>query len=282
MAQNPELYQNHGDHIEALMPTQEFIKQLPDFMKESRVAIKVRTMVSLEGYENQETEAFLLNYGNRDRTIAILVAYNPLEDANEFVSAYPVFFDGKAYNATIEKVVEWNNHLEATVYATIGEYSFAFFPTDYIGRKNTYIPGNTVSVKLSALAMKAEEAEKGFEFTGEQALSFLAKIGRSPQYDENGNIEPIKFSTAKMVAYLASDDKCPDEAQFQSPVTKVDSFRFLGVGFWVCDIVIHHDDENECDIVMPLCFRRDFASSLQDGDPIRGWLWLMGEINTSK
>lgn len=282
MAQNPELYENHGDHIEALMPTQEFIKLLPDFMKESQLATKVKTIVSLEGYENQESEAFILNYGNRDRTIAILVAYNPAENTNEFVSAYPVFFDGRTYNVTIEKVVEWSNHLEATVYATIGDFGFAFFPTDYIEKKDTYMPGNMVSVKLSALAMRAEEAEKGFEFTGEKALSFLAKIGQSPKYDESGNIEPVKFSTANMVAYLASDDKCPDEAQFQSPVTKVNSFRFLGVGFWECDIVVHRDDESEGDIVVPLYFRRDFVSHLHDEDPIRGWLWMMGEISSSK
>lgn len=282
MSPNSELYQNHGDHIEALIPPKEFIKQLPDWIKESQLTIKVRTMVSLEGYENQETEAFLLHYGNRDRTIAVLVAYNPLEETNDFVSAYPVFFDGTAYNVTIEKVVEWSNHLEATVYATIGEFGFAFFPTDYMGRKNKYIPGNTVSVKLSALAMKAEKAEKGFEFAGEQALSFLAKIGQSPQYDENGNVEPIKFSTANMVAYIASDDKCPDEAQFQSPVTKVDSFRFLGVGFWGCDIVVHRNDESAGDIMVPLHFRREFISNLHDEDPIRGWLWMMGEINSSR
>ena len=117
------------------MPTQEFIKLLPDFMRESQLATKVKTIVSLEGYENQESEAFILNYGNRDRTIAILVAYNPAENTNEFVSAYPVFFDGRTYNVTIEKVVEWSNHLEATVYATIGDFGFAFFPTDYKEKK---------------------------------------------------------------------------------------------------------------------------------------------------
>lgn len=92
MTQNPELYQNHGDHIEALMPPHEFIKQLPDFLKESQLAIKVETMVTLEGYENQESNAFMLYYGNRDRAIAILVAHNPAKNTNEFVSAYPVFF----------------------------------------------------------------------------------------------------------------------------------------------------------------------------------------------
>lgn len=282
MAQTPELYQNHGDHIEALMSPKEFIKQLPDFMKESQVATKVKTLVSLEGYENQESEAFILSYGNRDRTIAIMIAYNPTEDTNEFVSAYPVFFDGEPYNITIEKVVEWDNHLEATVYATIGYFDFAFFPTDYLGNKEAYVPGKIINVKLSALAMKAEEAERGFEFSGEQALNFLSKIGQSPTYDENGKMEPVKFSTANMVAYLASDDKCPDEAQFQSPVTRVNQCRFLGVGFWSCDIVVHRDEENGKDLLVPLYFRRDFVPNLHDGDPVRGWLWLMGEIATSK
>ena len=282
MAQTNELYQNHGDHIEALMPPKAFIKQLPDFMKESRLTTKVRTLISLEGCENQDSEAFVLNYGNRERTIAIVVAYNPTDDTNVFVSAYPVFFDGKPYNVTIEKVVEWDNHLEATVYATVDDFNFAFFPTDYLGNKETYVPGKTITIRLSALAMKAEEAERGFEFSGEQALSFLSKIGQSPTYDENGKMEPVKFSTANMVAYLASDDKCPDEAQFQSPVTQVNSCRFLGVGFWSCNIVVHRDEQNEVDLVVPLYFRRDFISNLHEGDPVRGWLWMMGELSCSK
>lgn len=190
------------------------------------------------------------------------------------------FFDGREYDVKIEKVVEWSNHLEATVYASIGDFSFAFFPTDYMAKKDVYKSGRTTSVKLSALAMKAEKADSGFEFTGETALSFLAKIGQSPRYDETGNIEPVKFSTANMVAYIASDDRCPDEAQFQSPISMVRSFRFIGIGFWACDIVVHRNDESDGDIVVPLCFRRDFASNPKDGDPMQGWLWMMGEINS--
>jgi len=280
-----ELYQNHGDHIDAIMPTSEFMQNhLRPIISESKVWKKVCTEVTADDMVNQRTDVASLKFGENEMSMLTLLAYSPKSQTNLFMSIYPML-EGNVIRAKIEEVLEWDNQVEATIVCSIRNFEFAFFATDYYANKGTYNVGDTLSFELSALACKLEEAQRGFSFEGQQAIDWLAKIGQQPTYNENGEVEPVRFSLEKLVTYLNHDSKCPDEGEFQSPVTNLKSTSLLNIDFYKGDIFLHREeDESESggNLVLPLYFRKDFFPNVKESDPVRGWLWVIGQIAICK
>jgi len=275
----PELYQNHGDHIEAIMPTQQFIENhLQQIISNSEFFQKVKTEVSDEEMKNQLTDVFSLKHNEGDMNMLTLLAYSPKRQVNMFMSVYPLL-KGNVVKLKVEKVYEWFNQVEATIICSVGDFEFAFFATDYYANKQSYSVGNELEIELAALACQFEEAQRGFTFEGQQAIDWLAKMGEQPTYNDKGEVEPIHFSMEKLVAYINHDEKCPDEAEFQSPISHISSTSLLKIDFYKGDIVIHRDDETDAEIVVPIYFRKDFFSNVQESDPVRGWLWLTGQLS---
>ena len=276
---NNDYYQGHGDHWEVFMPINEFIEKLNDIIQKSRVAAKVKTLVSFENNVDTITDIWALLNKTDNFQIATLLGYDKVSNTNNLITTYPIFMDGTEYNVVIDKVEEWNNHIEAIVTGHIGEFYFGFFATDYVDHKDIYTPGVTLKIKLSALAIMSEIAERGFEFTGQEALDFLSKTNTEPTYNVFGEVEPVKFDTTKLVAYLPSFKKCPDEAEFQSPILTLKKEEILNREIYRADIIMHRDEnENDDEMTIPLRFKLDGSKNVEIGDPLRGRLWLMGEL----
>lgn len=272
-----ELYQNHGDHIEAIMPPKDFMENyLQLAISESTVLNKVRSEVTMEELDHQRTDVTSLKYGDNSLSVLTLVAYSSQSDSNLFVSLYPIA-KGENIRAKIVRILEWDNEIEATIICCVGDFEFAFFATDYYCNKKAYCVGDTMTFELSAIGNKVEEAQRGFSFEGQQAVDWLAKIGKQPTYDEQGKIESVKFSTENLVAYLNHDRKCPDEGEFQSPITDIEATSIFNIPFYSGHIYIHRDDDFG-DISVPLYFRKGLMPKVLNGDPIRGWLWLIGKL----
>ncbi len=275
-----ELYMDHGDHLDAIMPANLLIhNRLEDIIEESIVWKKACTRVTTEDLYEERTDVISLVYGEDTIKLLTTLAYNKKSNTTMFMSIYPVC-EGVPIEVLIDKVLEWDNQVEATVYCSFGEIKFAFFAIDYYCNKRKYVVGNTLTIDLAALAMKAREARRSFSFEGQQAIDWLAKIGRTPTYDEKGNVEPVRFSMENLVSYLNTDSKCPDEAEFQSPVGKIEKASILGIDFFKTMIIIgrRDTDEGELEVSVPLYFRQDFFPTVKEGDPVSGWLWLMGSI----
>ena len=102
----------------------------------------------------------------------------------------------------IDKVMEWDDQVEATICCSVGEIKFAFFAVDYYCNKRKYVVGQSMTIDLAALAMRVQEASHSFSFEGQQAIDWLAKSGRTPDYDENGNVLPVTFNLEKLVAFF--------------------------------------------------------------------------------
>ena len=167
-----ELYQNHGDHIDGIMEADKFMKQhLQQVVAQSVVWQKSHTRFSSDTMDNESTDIVSLYYGTSDIALLTTIAYNPKETTNEFASIYPVM-KGRTHRVKIERVVEWFNHIEATVFCSIGEFDFAFFAIDYYLNKSYYVEGREIEIDLSALAMNVNPAQRGFDFTGQQAIDF--------------------------------------------------------------------------------------------------------------
>lgn len=275
-----ELYMNHGDHLDSIMPANELMSRyLRRIIQDAKSWRQARTAVTTEDMYETKTNVFSLVYGENDIRILVTVAASTKSESNEFMSLYPIA-KGVPLEVKIDKVIEWDNQIEATVLCSIGEFEFAFFPIDYYCNKKKYKVGETLTVDLSAIGIKVEEAQRGFQFEGQQAVDWLAKIGKKPDYDENGNVMPVKFSLEKLVAFINKDSKCPDEAEFQSPVSEIETTSILGVNFFKTNITIcrRDTDDGELEVSIPLYFRQDFFPTVQKEDPVRGWLWITGSI----
>ena len=274
-ADEANMYQTHGDHIEAVMDAELFIKDcLLRILSESKLVGKTPAEVKLEAPESYQTDVFSLLYGDEDLGFTALIATDKTQVNNQFVSAYPVCY-GIKMRVRIETVWVWNNLMEATIRCSVHDFHFSFFATDYCLHKDEYVPGKEIDVRLGAWGLRVEEAEHGFSFEGQHALDWLAKTGEKPQYDEYGNVVPIHFSTEDMVAFFPTNKKCPDEPEFQSPAGTMSERTLLGVDFWETDVFIHRD---HFVVKLPLLFRKDMIPNARAGMPLRGFMWIVGKI----
>ena len=275
-----ELYMNHGDHLDSIMSAKTLMSRyLKTIVQDAKSWKQARTFVTTADMYEEKTDVFSLMYGEGNMRMLVIAAASTKNNTNEFMALYPVT-TGVPTEVKIDKIIEWDNQIEATVFCSVGEFEFAFFPVDYYCNKKKYKVGETMTVDLSAIGMSVEEAQRGFQFEGQQAVDWLAKIGEKPDYDENGNVMPVKFSMEKLVAFINKDSKCPDEAEFQSPVAELEKTSVLGVDFYKSDITIcrRDTDDGELEVSIPLYFRQDFFPTVQKEDPIRGWLWVTGSV----
>lgn len=172
-----KLFQTHGDHIEAIMPTSVFMKDyLQRVLSDSKVYRKVRTVVSTDEISSEKTDVVSLLYGQGNMGMLSLIAYSPQKESNIFMSTYPLL-KGKSIRVIIDDVLEWDNGIGATICCSVGDFRFAFFAIDYYENKKSYVAGDSLSMDVSALGCKVKEASRGFSFEGQQAVDWLAMAG---------------------------------------------------------------------------------------------------------
>lgn len=272
-ASKHELYQVHGNHIDAIMETKVFLMNyIRTVIQEAKLAKSATTGVKMEDPKPFETKAAALSYGDESFGFTVIIAADKEEKTNLVQTFFPYYYS-KKMRIRVETVWVWDNLLEATVRCSYGEFEFSFFAADYFAHKDAYMPGNEIEIRIGAMGMRVEEGDHGFSFEGQKAVDWLAKLGKEPDYDENGQVMPVHFSTEQLVAFLPSDDKCPDEASFQSPAGDIRERQFLGIDFYETEVIIHrYEDE----VSVPFVFRKDMVPDAKKDMPIRGVLWLVG------
>lgn len=278
-----KIFENHGDHNSAILPVEDFITLLPQMLQTAKPFKTVEADVKLDGKQKKSTRVLSLTYTSGDGNFLILCAENKEKKTMEFVSAYP-YFEGELATACVSKVHEWGNGIEATVECEFEDGTrLSFFAGDYYANKERYKIGHELEFNLFALAYMAEEAPEGFSFEGQDAIDFLSKMGKEPIYDADGNVEPVHFSTKKLVAFLPKNENVPDEAEFQSPITAITPLKILDVDMWRADILLsgEYDDEQRF-LEIPLYFRKSFCPNAKVHTPLRGYLWLCGRLAEEK
>ena len=277
-----ELYQMHGNHLDSIMPADELINgHLQDIISQSEAWRTCHTTVTTEEQYERVAKVASMLYGHGPLQLLTLAAFPCYAKEGEFLSMYPMG-KGVPVEVTIDQVMEWDNQAEATVMCHKGDFDFAFFATDYYCNRSRYQAGHTLTIDLAAIAMHMEQGQQGFEFTGQQAIDWLAKIGQAPTYDERGEVEPVRFNMSLLVAYLNHNPKCPDEAEFQSPIGKVETTSLMHIDFCRTDITVSRSDDGAEDgdgLKVPLYFRKDFLPEAKEGDAVMGNLWMTGCVN---
>lgn len=267
--------QGHGDHIGAIIDTKSFISQhLQPLINKGKITHRITIPAESDTNKGNPTEVIVLL--NDDESISWQMLLAKGREHFEFVTCYPVLAPNIRIPATIVKVEPWSNLIEATVTCMIdNNLTVAFFATDYAWNKDRYIVGYILNLDLAALAYSAKEASRGFKFEGQQAIDFLSKIGKKPDYDEKGNMMPVNFSTENLVAFMNVNEDYPDDAQYQSPLETISYFKALNTEFTRGIISIKHDPDRK----VPLYFKRDFLPDASSGTPVQGVLWLQGCIS---
>lgn len=269
--------QGHGDHIEAIMEPKDFIQfHLRDILSNSKVHHKIRTNVVSDSVKDEVTNVFSLISGDGDIKWIGLLAEGTKEKVNEFVSCFPILDSLDSIPVKITEVEEWSNHIEATITCEVdGEFDISFFATDYSWNKNKYVVGNSLSIDLAALAYKVKKADTGFKFEGQQAIDFLSKIGQKPTFNLFGEVEPVNFNTANLIALLQTNKDYPEDYEFQSPCSHFKHHETRGVKMTSCRV--HFKNDPVRDII--LYARTDMFADIQPETPIRGMLWMQGKIS---
>ena len=278
--------QAHGDHIAAFMEPEDFLaNHLPKLIDNGEVFKSCKTQVDSEKVNGETTDVFAVAHRDGDVTWLALIAAGVKENVNELVSFYPLLDPVERVKAKITDVSAWKDMIEATVTCEVecddedfGSLEISFFATDYAWNKSKYVVGEYLYLDLAALAYSAREAIRHFSFEGKQAIDYLAKSGREPEYDEDGNVKPVEFSTEILVAFLNTDDDYPDDFEFHSPIRNIERINSVGVDFYRCEMLFMHDPDRP----LALYFKRRFIPTPEDGMPVSGVLWLQGRISENQ
>lgn len=289
-----EITMCHGDHFDFFFPEGKPVRDyLAECVRKGNRWKQLQTALTGPDRYNQKTQIFSIRLAEAE--IGILLLVQQLEDSQSgsVISAYPIA-KGAPLPVIIERVVEWDNQVEATVYCRLdpgpdpydpnlpfeGQDSFTFFATDYYCNKTLYKPGTRLSIDFAALGAHMTEGRRNITLEGQDAINFRNKIGAEQEFNQDGSVKPMVFSLEQFVAIDADVDQDPDEAVFQSPVTRIRTIPFLGNDYTACRMILTRKtaEKKSTDIHIPLYFLKTYLPELSSGTPVSGVIWMVGSI----
>lgn len=278
MTNHSDIIQTHGDHMSPFFKDGNVVYHFNEMIQASEpVDDPIETQFTDEETNRTFSTTILpLKFDVGKISFLFLLAMNEKKESYVFVSCYP-YLQGLNTEVEILEVLEWRNQIEATIrckYRTAdGDFEFSFFATDYYVNKHQYRPGAKLTLNIAASGLYAEEGSAGFEFTGQQAVDFLAKMGQKPTYNERGEIEPVKFSTANTVVFIAADETTPDIAECMSPITLIEEdMQFMETRISCGEILLHRDPDFKTILYY------SSGVNIHPGHPIMGNFWISGRI----
>lgn len=269
----PEIYQSQGCHLETVID----LEDLPDILQQIGkwpLYGSSHTCVTSDDYINEEGDVVAVRTGE-DMGLMSLLLNNEKKEMFDFLTLYPCH-KGTKHLMTINKVFEWDNQVEAIVWAECENLSLAFFATDYYLNKEKYAIGAELNIELAASAYKIEESEREISVDGDAAVMYRETMNIDEEYDEDSNLQPVTFICDNLVAYLDHDASCPDDAEFISPIEECEELDFMGKKFVKATISISHEPE---EMSVPLYFKKEMLNNIEKGMPVRGYLWMQGQIS---
>ncbi len=195
---------------------------------------------------------------------------------NELISAYPWVSEGVQHQILLEKVLPWNNRLEAQIEATIKGMSITFFDTLYSQHKAFYRTGRYYSFILAGFAYSCAVFEpKPFEITDPTSIRILRNTGQG----EEANLSQVKVETKGMAALLPIPEWDRDDYWFQAPVKEVTETELLGKKTWQIRATVLRDLDENSDIDLYIYVTENTLADgnvPNPGDDITGRMWLLG------
>ena len=273
--------QCHGDHWDCVLKSkeEEFAKILSDSIEKGSLYAQTETDYTLNTKLHGKVAILEFDAGDSASPITVRnVIAQDNDNKLSLASGYPVVRRGVQIPLKITEIKEWENGLEAWVTGElVDERTITFFDADYAVNKDKYEIGKTMDFIIGALAYFAKEPEsKGFKFEGQQAIDFKAKLGEEPEYDEEGNVKPVEFSTERLCAFLQAGH-APDDVEFITTVEEVKTITALGNNYWSFNTIYRGEDDNEEEIPT-FILKSEKNNSLDKATQLQGLLWLTGYL----
>lgn len=273
-------YQCHGDHWDCILENSK--KEIPKVLSQAvenatEICGSVETDYVLE--EKGHGKVIELEYfENKEEPLSVRLLFCEVDSGVQLVSMYPCVKDGITLSLKITEIKEWTNGIEGWITGELpDERELTFFDADYALHKDEYEIGKTYNFVVGALAYRADEPEsKGFSFEGQQAIDFKAKMGEEPEYDKDGNVVPIHFSTESLCAFFPSR-YAPDDVEFISTVEDIQVAKSLKKSFWNFDVIYRGSGELEIKIPTFLLKSKE-NKKLDSATQLQGLLWLTGYL----
>lgn len=274
-------YQCHGNHWDCVLADleKEFAGLLKTAVENASVICgEVETDYNLdEGIQHGRIAE--LEYSEKpDDEISIRLIISHTEESNQLISMYPCVKAGVSILLKITEITEWQNGVEAWIRGELADgRSISFFDANYAVNKDKYKIDEQYNFVIGALAYNAKEPEsKGFSFEGQKAIDFKAKLGEAPEYDEDGNVKPIYFSTETLCA-LFQTSLALDDAEYITTVEDIKTVSALGKSFWKFDTLYRSEDDGDLKIPT-FVLKSEKNKALDKATQIQGVLWLTGYL----
>jgi len=269
--------QGHGSHWECLGELNDMIaKTLPKVLQDGDTVEKgVEWYDSIGNHESDKHTVFSIALNAELSALAVCIA-SEKKQSSTFASAYPFVQTEKTVKLKITAIHEWENLVEAVIECeTENGQTISLFDTKYFKNKELYKVGTICSFAVAALGYNVEILKnRSFTFEGQQAVDFLSKMGKEPDYDDKGNIEPVKFDLSNLVAFLPRTEY-PDDAEFQSPINSIETVKAFDNMYYKFNITIFRDPDVCIDLYAKTSF---FEEKPEVGEPLRGILWMQGYL----
>jgi hypothetical protein len=267
-------FDSHGDHIETIMPPDQFVyEQLPEIGSWPLYG-KAVCRFSNKSIKNEEVEIVALRVGS-EMGMAVLLLKGEEQDKYDIITVYPMH-KGTKHRLQITKIQELKNQIEAVVHAETEELSLAFFATDYFLNKDKYIIGNQIDIELSACAYSLYEGEEETVLDEETSAKMRKDMGLEEEFDEDGNLKPLTLYNGELVAFLNNnEEEYPDDVSFASKVKSVKSVSLFDNKYVKATVSICHEPE---ETYIPLYLKKEMMEGVHKGTLLRGVFWLQGKI----
>ena len=217
------------------------------------------------------------------------IAYN-VGRMTELLAATPIFDSKRVFSMVLEKVHVWDNGVEATLTARMindEDFRITFYDTNYLENKDMYEVGGNYIFDIYGIALEIEEVpeeEQSFRFTGNEAINFNKNIGAETEYDDQGNPNPVIFSTAKLHSLLQNVDEIPELADIWAPVhSECKMIDYLDKKVHAIEIAMpSRNVDNETEYLFTVYSTAEADNGLKQAPeldtPIRGRVYLQGKM----
>ena len=261
---------------------QQIVEQIPHILEQALPQSGYgEAFPALRQQPSEWADGWVMSWPYRNRGVATVIRKG--RDVNEFASIFPFHDSGAQITLTLDRVIVWENGVEAQIEATIGPARVCFYDRSFVINRLHYEAGRPYDFVLTGIAYRAAIPEPR-EITVRQNPEVLAWLNRNADGEDSAAYQPeMKLSIGDMAMLMPIDEWDRDDYHFSGPVNAVETVDdMLGQQAWLVDVTVIRDleaDEPDIDITVLITERSwDETEPPTVGQTISGALWLQGRL----
>ena len=190
---------------------------------------------------------------NNFQEVALIVILSKQIESYQVESFYPTFSTWLHVQIKVSEVREDENELEAYIVWEIVttheiKRDILFVATDYILNKEFYKVWNTIDILLVATPVTFKIAPESFEVNYDEEM--LGALGIEAKYDENGNLEPVKFYNHSLT-YIVPTEESDIVYECMLDIESIEEFEFdsIKIKKLLVSVNLGQEDDDDTNII---------------------------------